>query len=113
MRVSIVALAILSAGSLAAQAPAAEWSVPAGWTIKLDDASAKPAETKFQTMGQGFHVTSGPAAIYYRAEDQAKGAYTVKATFGQRVAPAMGHPEAMGVFIGGSNLDDAAKQQYF
>jgi hypothetical protein len=25
----------------------------------------------------------------------------------------MGHPEAMGVFIGGSNLEDAAKQQYF
>jgi len=115
MRNSVVVLSILAAGSLAAQqtaaAPATPWAAPAGWTI-LADGGAAPAETKFQTMGPGFHVTSGPAAIYFRDADVAKGTYTVKASFGQRVRPSMGHPEAYGVFIGGSDLNDAAKQQY-
>jgi hypothetical protein len=118
MRSTVLTLTILSTATLAAQqpaaAPAAPWTSPAGWTVHLDakDAGKAPADTKFQTMGQGFHVTSGPAAIYYRASDQAKGNYTVKATFGQRTKPAMGHSEAYGVFIGGTNVTDAAKQQY-
>jgi len=121
MRSSVIAISLVAASSLTAQTPApapavapAAWTQPAGWTIQLDakDAAKTAADTKFQTMGPGFHVTSGPAAIYYRASDMAKGAYTVKATFGQRVRPAMGHPEAYGVFIGGADLADNGKQSY-
>ena len=120
MRSTVLTLAILSAGSLAAQQPAAttppapQWTAPAGWTVQLDakETGKAPADTKFQAMGTGFHITSGPAAIYYRTPDQAKGNFTVKATIGQRVRPAMGHPEAYGLFIGGSDLTDNAKQSY-
>lgn len=119
MRATVLALTLVSAASLAAQQPApaatgAAWAPPPGWTIKLDvkDEAKPAADTKFQTMGAGFHVTSGPAAIYYRASDMATGAYTVKATFGQRTKPAMGHSEAYGVFVGGIDLTDNAKQQY-
>src|SRR6185295_18163983 len=104
MRIAL-SLAIFTAATLAAQQPAAPWAAPAGWTI-MTDGGAAIADTKFQTMGPGFHVTSGPAAIYFKSGDVAKGNYTVKATFGQRVRPSMGHPEAYGVFIGGSDLTD-------
>jgi hypothetical protein len=63
-------------------------------------------------MGGGLHFMSGPAGIYYRATDKASGAYTVTATFAQ-MAPAA-HPEAYGLFIGGSNLESAdQKYTYF
>jgi len=89
-------------------------AVPAGWMVRLDDDATrdglKPTDTKFITMGRGFHVTSGPAALYYNPADQAKGAFTASASFGQRKAPE--HPEAYGLFIGGSKLS-GAEQQYF
>ena len=93
---------------------AAAWAPPAGWTVWTDakDSSKSAADTKFVTMGAGFHVTSGPAAIYYNSSHTATGMFTVKATFGQRTRPAMGHSEAYGVFVGGSNLRDNAKQSY-
>lgn len=116
MRRSLLTLTLLSAAApLAAQAPAAAPAAPpAGWVIRLDakDSAQKPADTHFVTMGPGFHVTSGPAAIYYGMKDVATGSYTVRATFGQRTKPAMGHSEAYGVFVGGSMLDDYTKQQY-
>jgi hypothetical protein len=109
----IIAFSLFAAASLAAQAPAAgPWAAPTGWTIQTEGGAA-PAETKFQTMGPGFHVTSGPAAIYYRSADQAKGNFTLKATFGQRTKPATGHSEAYGVFFGGTDIADGAKQQYY
>ena len=115
MRRTVVTLAFVAFSPLAAQQPAAAAPMPPdGWTIRLDakDSSKSAADTKFVTMGQGFHVTSGPAAVYYNAKDVATGAYTVRASFGQRSAPAMGHPEAYGVFVGGSQMIDNAKQQY-
>ena len=86
--------------------------MPAGWTIRLDKATDKVADTKFQTMGPGYHVTSGPAAIYYQ-ERQTAGSFTTSVNFGVRNGGSMGHPEGYGLFIGGSDLGDPAKQQYF
>jgi hypothetical protein len=106
-------LLLVIASPLVAQDQQAEWTAPAGWTIKTDKVDQKAADTKFQTMGQGYHVTSGPAAIYYKAENQTKGSFTTSASFGVRNGGSMGHPEAYGLFIGGSDLSDAAKQQYF
>ncbi len=116
MRKTVLTLSMVAVASVPAQqptaAPAGPWAAPAGWTIKTDGGAAA-ADTKFQSMGQGFHVTAGPAAIYYRATDQATGNFTVKATFGQRTRPATGHSEAFGVFFGGTDIADNAKQQYF
>ena len=111
-----IALMLVAAAPLAAQIPvtkdAPAYAVPDGWTVRLDekDKAAKVADTKFVTMGSGFHVTSGPAALYYRAADQVSGAFGVSAGFGQRVAPA--HPEAYGLFMGGRNLE-TPQQEYF
>ena len=94
------------------QQEAKPWAAPDGWTVSLDKAG-NAADTKFVTMGSGYHVTSGPAAIYYRAGDQGSGAFTANVSFGVRNGGSMGHPEGYGLFIGGTDLNDPAKQQYF
>lgn len=76
----------------------------AGWEVRLDKADAKVEDLKFVSMGPGFHVTSGPAAIYWNPANAAKGNYTVKASLTQTKAPT--HREAYGVFIGGDDLKD-------
>ena len=84
-------------------------SVP-GWALHLDHAGA--GAPKFVPMGGGYHVTAGPAAIYYDSTKTASGAYSVSATFTQTKAPM--HPEAYGLFVGGQNLgSDAASYTYF
>ncbi|MFN2397060.1 MAG: hypothetical protein ABR543_00210 [Gemmatimonadaceae bacterium] len=111
-----VALALLVLGVpsvLAAQADkkdpdikvASGGRLPSGWMARLDRANAKLDELKFVTMGNGFHATSGPAAIYYNPAQVAKGEFVVRASMTQTKAPT--HPEAYGVFIAGTNLDKA------
>lgn len=90
-------------------------ALPAGWSARLDDGATKrgmtAANLHFVTMGEGYHVTSGPAAIYYNPRDMMKGSYTVSATFTQEKAPS--HPEAYGLFVGGSNLQDTTEQYFY
>lgn len=112
----LLAVLMLGAAPAAAQIPvtkdAPAYTPPEGWAIRLDDKdrAANVSATRFVTMGSGFHVTSGPAALYYRAADQATGAFGVSAGFGQRRAPE--HAEAYGLFIGGRNLE-TPRQEYF
>ena len=77
-----------------------------GWTARFDRAEAKPAQVSFTRMGKGYHVTAGPAAVYYDAKQTASGNYTVRGSFTQTKAPT--HPEAYGLFAGGQNLTGAA-----
>ena len=107
-------LMVTAAAPLAAQVQqeAKPWAPPAGWTVSTDKA-ANAADTKFVTMGSGFHVTSGPAAIYFNSANQGTGAFTANASFGVRSGGSDGHFEGYGLLIGGTDLNDAAKQQYF
>lgn len=77
-----------------------------GWTARFDRAEAKASQVSFRRMGAGYHVTAGPAAIYYDPKQTASGDYTVSASFTQTKAPT--HPEAYGLFAGGQNLQGAA-----
>lgn len=87
-------------------------SLPAGWSVRLDSGSTKPDGVSVMPMGGGIHFKSGPAGIYYRSADTKSGNYEVRASFNQ-VEPAM-HPEAYGLFIGGSDLaGPAQKYTYF
>jgi hypothetical protein len=78
----------------------------AGWMGRIDPNAEHRGmsigDAKFVAMGSGYHITSGPAAIYWNAKDAVKGNYTVSASFTQTKAPM--HPEAYGLFIGGQNL---------
>ena len=87
-------------------------SLPAGWSVRLDSGSTKPDGVSVMPMGGGVHFKSGPAGIYYRSTDTKSGSYEVHASFNQ-VEPSE-HPEAYGLFVGGSNLAGAPqKYTYF
>lgn len=83
--------------------------LPAGWAVRLDRANGKMEDVKFAPMGSGYHVTLGPAAIFYNPAHKATGYYTAMATIAQTKAPA--HLEAYGLIVGGRNLD-APNQEY-
>jgi hypothetical protein len=117
---SVVAGLLLTAGTLGAQVSkdpdktVADGGVKVtGWTGRIDPQAAKAgrniSEAKFIAMGPGFHVTAGPAAIYWNPANTAKGNYTVTSTFTQTKAAT--HPEGYGIIISGQNLD-AANQSY-
>lgn len=110
---------LLTAGALGAQnmdpdiaARPAAAAAPAGWEVRLDRANADRAGIAFSTMGNGMHVTSGPAAIFWNAANSMTGAFSAEVTFAQTKAPA--HGEAYGLIWGGKNLStDTQEYLYF
>lgn len=80
-------------------------ALPAGWMGRTDQASKSIADAKFVTMGTGYHVSSGPAAIYWNDKTKTTGPFTASATFRQTKNPT--HPEAYGLFFMGNKLDGA------
>jgi hypothetical protein len=122
MRKTFALLAALAVVPAAAQAQAndpthavAAAPVPAGWSVRMDDKDATKT-AKFITMGPGYHVTSGGAGIYYRGSDaRTNSNFAVSANFRQTTKN-VGHGdagEAFGLFAGGRNLTDPAKETYF
>jgi hypothetical protein len=117
-----VALVTLAAvGTLSAQrgdptnAIQGSGKLPAGWLMRFDTPRGNrpmpaPTAVSFVTMGSGYHVTSGPAAIYYNTKDVGSGQYSVSATFKQ--SKSLQH-EAFGIFIGGSNLQDSTQNYLY
>ncbi len=99
-RLSSLVLALLFAAPLAAQAPE-------GWQLRLDKSTnaADPddvPDVKFVTMGSGFHVTTGPAAVLWKADNTATGMYTVKGSFA--LTKPSGHVNYYGLVFGGGDL---------
>ena len=119
MRSSLTTAALVAAFSLplAAQEHANDpdhaaqggGAVPAGWTVRADKGDASGA--KIQTMGNGLHLTTGPAVILYRADTDGKGPFHTLATFTQ-TKPSQ-HAEGYGLFVGGRNLGGAAQQYLY
>lgn len=109
------ALALLAAAPLAAQdkkdpdKKVEGGALPAGWMGRTDRANAKLEDANFKVMGTGFHVTSGPAAIYWTEKHATKGPFKATASFTQMKAPT--HPEAYGIFFMGKDLE-GANQSY-
>jgi hypothetical protein len=85
-------------------------ALPAGWSGRTDKPADKLEDAKFVTMGSGYHVTSGPAAIYWNDNNKVKGPFTASATFRQTKKPE--HPEAYGLIFAGNKLD-TPEQTYF
>lgn len=83
-----------------------------GWIVRLDDKDRRfgPDDARFEIMGAGYHVTSGPAALYFSDVHRASGTFLVRASLTQMKAPP--HAEAYGLFIGGADLA-TPQQQYF
>lgn len=78
-------------------------ALPAGWMGRTDRPTDKLTDAKFVTMGGGYHVTSGPAAIYWNPKTVTSGRFIASTTMTQTKAPT--HPEAYGIFFMGKDLD--------
>jgi hypothetical protein len=107
---SALSFLLLAAAPLAAQGAndpthkaAGGGSLPAGWAGRTDRATDKLSDAKFVTMGPGYHVTSGPAAIYWNPKNVTSGPFVASTTVTQTKAPT--HPEAYGIFFMGKDLD--------
>src|SRR5687768_9067060 len=101
---SLSLIALFAAGSLAAQ------SVPAGWKQRLDRSTnaADPdaaGAVKIVTAGNGYHVETPTAAVFWNPANTATGNYTLKGTF--TLNKRSGHVNYYGLVFGGSNLEGA------
>ena len=81
----------------------------AGWMGKIDareaQGGAKLEDSKLVTMGQGLHVTTGPAVVYWNPANTASGNYTVEATFTEQKFMGLNdHPHPYGIVIGGNDM---------
>jgi hypothetical protein len=86
--------------------------MPAGWQARLDDAAAQLDAVIVKEEKNALTFTTGPAGIYYKPSTKGTGDYEVSGTFSQ-LKPSM-HPEAYGLFIGGTDLDkDPQRYTYF
>jgi hypothetical protein len=88
--------------------------VPAGWKVHTDPSqNAQDPDDKsgvmFVAMGKGFHVSGGPAGIYWHSSYTATGNYTAKGTF-TLVKPS-NHTNYYGLIFGGEALE-GPKQSY-
>jgi len=103
---------VLSATALAqdaSKAVAGGGVLAAGWMGKIDareaQNGAKLEDSKLVTMGQGMHVTTGPAVVYWNPANTASGNYTVEATFTEQKFMGLNdHPHPYGIVIGGNEM---------
>ena len=85
-----------------------------GWMGKIDAKEAADGQmlgnASFRAMGDGFHVTTGPAVAYWHSDHTASGNYTVKATFTEpEFMNLSGHAHPYGIVIGGNDMGTDAQ----
>lgn len=89
-----------------------------GWSGTADNSGDSRGlsinDGKFVKMGNGYHITTGPAATYWNPANKASGDYTVKAKFSEAKYMSLNdHPHPYGVMIGGNDLGtDQASMLY-
>lgn len=96
----------------------ANMEVPEGWNVRLDHGDeeviigSKPdsSDIYFVNMTPGWHITTGPAGIFYHPENTASGNYRVYTAL-HLFDPAGRNREGYGIFLGGNNLE-AESQSY-
>lgn len=107
--VVLALIAFSSSASLAAQ----DLERPQGWQVRFDRPGSSEDDLEmFVDMPPGWHVTSGPAAVYWGPEMEASGNFRLEMDVflfdpGER-------REAFGVFLGGKGMDgDEIEYSYF
>lgn len=94
--------------------------VPESWEVRLDQpdpevvigSDVDSVDIYFVNMTPGWHITTGPAAIFYHPEMTADGNYTLESTI--HLFDPEDRQEAFGVFMGGQDLGgDDIRYDYF
>lgn len=106
-KLTAFALFLMLAAPLAAQAPA-------GLQVRIDKSTSASdpddsPDVGIATVGSGFQVTTGPAAVVWNPANTATGAYTLKGNF--KLQKPSGHNNYYGLVFAGRNLS-AASQEY-
>ena len=109
----VASASAISAAAAADPAPAAG-SVPAGWRYREDRSTSATdpdgtGSIKILTAGQGFHIETPTAAVFWHATNTATGNYTLKGTF--TINQRSDHVNFYGLVFGGSDLS-ATNQTY-
>ena len=82
---------------------------PEGWQVRFDMPGASEADLEmFVEMPPGWHVTSGPAGIYWSPEVAIVGNF--RAEMEVFLFDPQGRREAFGIFLGGRDLEGAGQQ---
>ncbi len=84
---------------------------PSDWLLRADRPDQDTSEIFFVNMEPGWHITSGPAAIYYHPETTASGSFRVESEI--FLFDPEGRREAFGVFVGGDNLQESDQQYLY
>ena len=101
---------VVAAVIFAAPAAAQDLERPSGWMSRFDNPGASEADVEmFVEMPPGWHVTTGPAGIFYHPENTASGEF--RAEMEVFLFDPQGRREAFGIFLGGSDLQDP-NQEY-
>ena len=94
--------------------------VPESWKVRLDHqnqdivvgANKDSVDVFFVNMTPGWHITTGPAAIFYHPDLVADANYTLESTI--HLFDPGNRREAYGLFMGGQNLEgDEVMYDYF
>ncbi len=102
-------LLVLLGPALAAQ----DLERPDGWQVRFDNPGASETDLEmFVEMPPGWHVTTGPAGIFWSPENTASGDF--RAEMEVFLFDPQGRREAFGMFVGGEGLQgDAQEYTYF
>ncbi|CAN5707544.1 hypothetical protein BH23GEM10_BH23GEM10_16130 [soil metagenome] len=82
---------------------------PDGWQGRLDRDSEQLTNVRFMTMGDAFHIITGPHVILWNPAQTASAQFRASGTFRQTRAPE--RLEGFGLVVGGRDLD-APGQDY-
>lgn len=85
--------------------------VPARWNVRLDHpdedisigSDSENSDIYFVNMVPGWHITTGPAAIFWHPGSTAEGSYRAETVI--HLFDPKGRNEAFGMFIGGTDLN--------
>ena len=80
-----------------------------GWNGQIDSQEAARGSAlenaKLSEENGVFHVTTGPAVVYWKTGNETSGNYTVMATFDEpEYRTLSNHPHPYGIFIGGNDM---------
>lgn len=89
-----------------------EGAPPAGWQVRTDGGGHGGGDLAFTDMPPGWHITTGPAAIFFDPGKTASGSFRVESEV--FLFDPNGRNEAFGIFFGGADLDaEAQAYTYF
>lgn len=101
---TLLALTLLFTAAAAAQ----DLERPDGWMVRFDNSGASEADLQmFVEMPPGWHVTTGPAGIFWSPENSASGDFRVEMQV--YLFDPQGRREAFGLFVGGRDLNGAGQ----